>query len=217
MSEKIGILEDDPDLRLWLENVINESSEFELIFSVATLAEANQKIAQQGVDACLVDINLPDGSGIAFTEDLKSNSDTKILILTVLGDRKSVLSALKAGADGYVLKDAPAEQIKQHLTEVLNDAAPISPRAAAHLLHALRPNRLGSTGDQGDNAETLTDREHEILRLFERGLSYLETANALGISHNTVRSHVKTIYGKLSVTSRSEAIFEARQMGILEN
>lgn len=210
---RVGILEDDDDMREYLATIINQSPNLTVVFSAANVAEACSLCEQNPTDICLVDLQLPDGSGLDFVEHVKKRSNTKILILTILGDRTSVLVSLKAGANGYLLKDTPPTQIRRDIHATLKGENPISPQAATHLLKLFQ--------DQPKNVIIsnegiiLTDRERDILIMFSRGLSYKETADTLDISHHTVSDYVKSIYKKLSVHSRNEAIFEATQMGLI--
>lgn len=210
----VGILEDDEDMLGYLATIITQSENLSIGFKASTVSEAIELSSTTEVDICLVDLELPDGSGLDFVQHIKKKSTTKILILTILGDRKSVLVSLKAGANGYLLKDTRPNQIRRDIRAVLNGESPISPQAATHLLKTFQTH---SAGDQNANdIETLTNREVDVLNMFARGLSYKETANALKISHHTVSDYVKSIYRKLSVNSRNEAIFEASQMGIID-
>lgn len=213
----IGILEDDDVLRHYLATIIESADGFEVAFTSARISDALEASNKRWVDACLVDLDLPDGSGIEFTKELKSRGSAKILILTVLADRKSVLTALKAGADGYLLKDSQPYDIVASLESVLAGETPISPQAAKFLLKTFTEVSNAVSMDRSSRLEALTERERDTLVMFERGLSYKETAEALGVSHNTVRTHVKSIYSKLNVSSRNEALFEARQEGLLSS
>ncbi len=208
----IGILEDDDDMRGYLVTIINQAEGLTLAFAAATVSEAIALSQEVKTDLCLVDLQLPDGSGLDFVQHVKSISDTKILILTILGDRTSVLVSLKAGANGYLLKDTAPNQIVRDINATLKGESPISPQAATHLLQLFRPQASAVTPEL---AEVLTEREQDILNMFARGLSYKETASALDISHHTVGDYVKSIYRKLSVNSRNEAVYEATQMGLI--
>ena len=214
-SYQVGILEDDPDMRNYLQFILSESSEMAVAFSEETFAGAQRQLkAGTPVDICLVDLQLPDGNGADFVKNLVSTTSSKALILTVLGDRTSVLAALEAGAHGYLLKDTAPEQITKHIKDTLAGANPISPQAATHLLRLFQDQTSAATGSE--TASTLTPRETEILTLFAKGLSYKEAAETLEISPHTVSDYVKSIYGKLSVHSRNEAVFEALQLGWID-
>lgn len=213
-DRKIAILEDDAVLRADLVRTINAGDGLVVTADAGTVAEAVGALEQAAADLWLVDLNLPDGNGIEFIQDMHETSDAKSLILTVLGDRESVLAALKAGADGYLLKDTPSSQLCRHIAATLDGQTPISPKAATFLLQMLH-DQGGAVASGTEDIPKLSDREIEVLRLFSRGLSYRETADVLGLSPHTIGDHVKSIYRRLSVNSRAEALFEARQLGLI--
>ena len=134
----------------------------------------------------------------------------------MLGDKVSVLAALQAGAQGYLLKDTPPSQIEQAIESVMSGDNPISPQAATHLLTLLKTTAEAEPLLPVATESTITPREKDILVMFSRGLSYQETADVLEIKLNTVREYTKSIYRKLSVHSRNEAIFEALQSGLID-
>lgn len=211
---RIGIVEDDHPLREYLEEVVRGTDGLELGFSEGTLKAAYRASKEQPADLCLIDLQLPDGHGFDFVQHIKATSDAKCLILTVLGDRPSVIAALQAGADGYLLKDTPVELLRSNILRTLQGETPLSPQAATFLLEMWRTSGPVTVAPEQSD-ETLTKRELEILRLFSRGLSYREAAEALSLSQHTIGDYVKSIYRKLGVHSRTEAIFEARQVGII--
>lgn len=210
---RIGILEDDRDMQAYLQYALSEADGMETAFCCATLFDALAYLDQDGApDLCLVDLDLPDGSGATFVSHLTSQTQAKALILTVLGDKVSVMSGFSSGAHGYLLKDAAPEQIVHHIRETLSGANPISAQVSKHLLeHYMRHQETDAGEDE--TPSKLTARESEILTLFAKGMSYKETATTLNISTNTVNDFVKSIYSKLYVNSRNEAVFEALQMG----
>lgn len=212
INARIGILEDDEALRTYIANVIETADSLEVAFSASCLADAMRSSGGDPIDLCLIDIKLPDGSGLEFVQHIKATSSAKCLILTVLGDRESVLLALKSGADGYLLKDTPPDLLRLSIERTLRGETPISPQAATFLLEIWRGAEPDASKAQSE--EALTPREIDVLKLFSRGLSYREAADILTISPNTIGDYVKSIYRKLGVHSRTEAIFEARQIGI---
>jgi DNA-binding NarL/FixJ family response regulator len=213
-DRRIAILEDDAALRADLVRTINAGEGLRVVADAETVTEALAALSPAGADLWLVDLNLPDGNGIEFIQDMRKTSDAKSLILTVLGDRESVLAALKAGADGYLLKDTPASQLCRHIAATLDGQTPISPKAATFLLQMLH-DEGGPAPFGTEDLPKLSDREIEVLRLFSRGLSYREAADVLGLSPHTIGDHVKSIYRRLCVNSRAEALFEARQLGLI--
>jgi DNA-binding NarL/FixJ family response regulator len=213
MIIKIGILEDDAPTRVFLTKLFEDDPAFEVCFSAATLEAAKQAIIGHRLDVALVDIRLPDGTGLDFIATAKANSDCRVLILTVLGDRTSVLLAFEFGASGYLLKDTPPAQILSDVRALIAGGCPISPQAATHLLSLVN----SQTGAKPPPLETvLSVRETEVLAMFAKGMSYKETASILGLSVHTIADHVKSIYSKMEVRSRSEAVFEAVQNGWLD-
>jgi DNA-binding NarL/FixJ family response regulator len=214
-ASRIAVLEDDTALRLYLETVIRETPGLELAFSEGTVAAAIRACDDAAFDLCLVDLKLPDGSGLEFVAHMKQRSDAKCLILTVLGDRQSVLIALHAGADGYLLKDTPTELLRRNIDLTLRGETPLSPQAATYLLEIWKASSPPPPASMEEQPEALTPREMDVLKLFARGLTYSEASQALRISRHTIGDHMKAIHRKLSVHSRGEAVFEARQLGLL--
>ena len=209
----VGIVEDNEDMRAYLVALVNAAEDMTLSFAAANYAEAIAQLPTTA-DICLVDIRLPDGNGIDFIKAMQESSGTKSLILTILGDRASVLLAFEIGANGYLLKDTPPDQIRRDIRAVIAGGVPISPQAAAHLLAMMAQAKNAPLQEHAE--PMLTDREMDVLTLFSRGLSYKETANILDMSVHTVTGHVKAIYSKMGVHSRNEAIFEAVQNGWLD-
>lgn len=212
-TSKIGILEDDDDMRSYLMAVIEAEPNMQVAFCCASLhAAMGQLRSGTAPDLCLVDLELPDGRGSDFVAKLTQTSEAKALILTVLGDRESVMTGFSAGAHGYLLKDTEPPQIVQHLKDTIAGASPISAQVSTYLLDHYLKNQSKSP-DTTDPNDALTKREIDVLTLFAKGLSYKETAEALGISAHTVNDYVKSVYSKLSVNSRNEAVYEAMQLG----
>ena len=210
----VGVLEDDDVMQCYLQRTLAQHAGFTLAFAASTLAEALTALkAGAAPDICLVDLQLPDGSGADFVKALAAKGHSKALILTVLGDRVSVIKGIEAGADGYLLKDSQPELIVQHIRDTLAGASPMSAQAASHVLAIVRDKQ---TRQAPLEDSILTERETEILVLFAKGLSYDETAQLMELSPHTVRDYVKSIYRKMNVRSKSEAVFEAVHMGWID-
>ena len=214
-NSRIAIVEDDPDLRGYLATIIGRAQGMEVVHATHSLSEAIETQEAGSVDLWLVDINLPDGSGLDLVEKIASCPSTRAMVLTVLGDKETVLQAFRCGADGYVLKDSAPDQLKRSIEATLAGETPISARAAKYLLQIVRENSGSADRRSPVEESPLTGREIQILKLFSKGLTYREAAGMLGISQHTVGDHIKAIYAKLSVHSRAEALFEARQLGLL--
>lgn len=214
----LGILEDDENTRSYLEAYLAHQPDFAVVFSCGRLADAMLAIAEAKPDIALVDIRLPDGSGLDFVRAYRATGDGRALMLTVLGDKTTVLLAFECGASGYLLKDTPVERIAHDIRALVAGGTPISAQAASHLLALVR-NSAPTPSDTvrlAPISNLLTPRELDVLTMFSRGLTYRETAQTLGMSSHTVSDHVKSIYSKMAVHSRNEAVFEAVQNGWLK-
>ncbi|MCB2065660.1 MAG: response regulator transcription factor [Erythrobacter sp.] len=216
-NARIAILDDDPAIREHLTDIVTSRPEYDLAGTAPTIARARDLVVRKQPDLFLVDVGLPDGSGIDFIQFAKAQRDCKVLMITSFGDRETVVRALEAGADGYLLKDASATAIVEGIAATLAGGAPISPAAAAYLLERLQGEKPAAraSGDDEADASRLTAREIELLEVFARGMSYKVAARALDISPLTVGNHVKSIYRKLAVHSRGEAVYSALRNGQL--
>jgi DNA-binding NarL/FixJ family response regulator len=212
-NSRIAIVDDDPIVRDYLIDIVTGASELDVAGIAPTLAKARELIELKP-DLFLIDIGLPDGSGLDFVPEVKSVIDAKVLVLTSFGDRETVVTAIRAGADGYLLKDSSAQVILEGIRTTLAGGAPVSSAAAVYMLEQLRGKPpFVAAAEELDSG--LTGREVELLEVFAKGGSYKEAARILGISPLTVGNHVKSIYRKLAVHSRGEAVYEAVKTGQL--
>lgn len=212
---RILVVEDDPVVREHFIEIVSERGGFDIAGIAPNLQKAEEFLAQKP-DLILLDIGLPDGSGLNFIPTIRERCDAKVLILTSFGDRKTVVTALRAGADGYLLKDSSASQIIEGLEATMAGGAPISSSAAVYLLDRLRSDPPPAVEQVQQENSGLTPREIELLELFAKGESYKDAARTLGISPLTIGNHVKSIYRKLAVHSRGEAVYEAMKTGQLK-
>jgi DNA-binding NarL/FixJ family response regulator len=215
----VFILEDDPMLRKRLGQLLTATPRFDVLAAAGSLGEGLTLLAglSSPPDICLVDLGMPDGSGLDLIRAAKKLPDTKVLVFTMFGDQSSVLNSLEAGADGFVLKDSQPEELLSALDSTLQGGAPISAAAAAHLLRHLRATpTLAEAQPTTVEDFGLTPREKELLELLARGFSQKDVARISEISPHTVSAHIKSIYAKMAVNSRSEAVFEAVQSGLLD-
>lgn len=207
---RIAIVEDDPVVRQYFMRIIASDPAYDIVGIAPDIATGRALIRLEP-DLFLMDIGLPDGSGYDLVPEIKAGSKARTLVISAFGDRDTVVRALSAGADGYLLKDSTPTQVLDGIAMTLAGGAPVSPAAAVYLLDLLRnpsplPDQAApAPADVSD--DRLTPRETDLLRAFAEGMSYKEAARALGISPHTVGNHVKSIYRKLEVTSRSEALF----------
>jgi DNA-binding NarL/FixJ family response regulator len=214
----IIVIEDDENTRNRLVQKLTELAGFHVIAACANMAQAQQALTANTPDILLVDLELPDGSGldiISTQSDL--HPDLPILVISVFGDEKSVIRAIEAGARGYLLKSDPSLAIEQCLKQLLEGGAPISATIARHLIRRLRPEAASKADTElPDQVNLLSERELEVLQLAAKGYSYQDIAELLGVKVSTVGSYTRRMYQKLSVHSRSEAVFEALRMGLVK-
>ena len=222
---RILLVEDEPRFSATFSQMIAREPSFSLVAACGTAAAALAVIQREQLDVALVDLALPDISGlevIKATKRIQPNCD--VMVISMFGDEDLVLASIEAGATGYLLKDSLPTEFVTCIQELRAGGAPISPMIARLLLNRARSAnpvaRPGSPTDQAasvDNSLKLSDRELEILRIVAKGFNVVEIASLLAISSNTVKTYVKRIYQKLAVTSRSEAIYEANRMGLLDS
>jgi DNA-binding NarL/FixJ family response regulator len=201
----VAIVEDERDIRECLCVLVNGTSGFVCTGSYRTMEEALDKIPVQLPDVVLSDIGLPGMSGIEGVRILKArHPQLLVLMLTVYDDDDRIFEAMCAGASGYLLKKTPPARLLESLREAVAGGAPMSPEVARRvigLFRALRPPERANYH--------LTPHETRLLKLFVEGHNYKTAAVELGVSINTVNFHVRSIYDKLQVHSRSEAVAKA--------
>ncbi|NJR20440.1 MAG: response regulator transcription factor [Hyphomonadaceae bacterium] len=220
IDAEVFILEDDPRLRARLVTLLEKTGGFRVGAQNGTVSDGLSALSRLVTmpDICLIDLGMPDGSGLDVVRAIKAKSDAKVLIFTVFGDQNSVISALEAGADGFVLKDSRDSELIDALHATLQGGSPISAAAAAHLLRRLR-TPVSATPEVSPIVPAnygLTPRELETLELLARGFPQREAASLMKVSPHTIGAHVKAIYSKMAVNSRSEAVFEAVQSGLID-
>ncbi|MEI8044641.1 MAG: response regulator transcription factor [Verrucomicrobiota bacterium] len=204
MPIRVAIVEDNAEIRATLERVVGRAPQMQRICSCPSGEAALEAIPPHRPDVVIMDIGLPDISGIECTARLKALlPDTQILILTVYADNEKVFQALQAGASGYLLKRSTPAEILQGIVDVHHGGAPMTGEIARKVVQSFRKQASDTAA-----AYRLTPREHEVLTLLAQGYVTKEIANNLAISFDTVRFHLKNIYIKLHVRSRSEAIVQ---------
>jgi DNA-binding NarL/FixJ family response regulator len=214
--QTVFIVEDDDLTRTSLVRRVAESQAgLQVTTAVGTCREIRAALEASRPTVLLVDLGLPDGDGLDIIRETAQRwPAVLIMVITVFGDELKVVASIKAGATGYLLKDDAAVGIGEAIRQMLAGGSPISPAIARHLIRHFRPD---SNQAQAPTPITLTPREMEILTLASKGFSYAETAALLGLTSSTVSSYTKNIYGKLAVSSRSEAVYEATRMGLINS
>lgn len=218
MPLTVALVDDDAAMRERVRTALELSDDIRLVGEFADARSALEFLERIAPDVMLVDLGLPDLPGLAvITYCAQRHPGTDIMVLTVFDDAGLVLQSVKAGACGYLLKDSLNDEIVRHIQQLRGGGAPMTPSIARQLLTHVRPPRTG--GEAAGPAYlgfSLTTTEQGVLNLIARGFKYGEIASLNGVSVHTVHSHIKNIYSKLSVNSRSEAVFEASRLGLLE-
>ena len=201
MPNSVLVVEDDTELREYFAEVLRgnggeggeggdeDDERTYLVTTAATLRQGIEALHRARPNVMLVDLGLPD-----------------------FGDESSVIGAIEAGAHGYLLKSEAPADVRESVRQILSGGAPISPGIASHLLRRFHD----SEPLEGRDGPQFTPRERDVLELMVKGLPYLEAANMLGVTRNTVADHVKRIYAKLKVRSRGAAVYEALSQGIVK-
>ncbi|MEZ5960415.1 MAG: response regulator transcription factor [Hyphomonadaceae bacterium] len=211
---RVAIVEDDAILREDLARVVTRAEGLDIAGVAETLA-AGRALVEPDLDVLLIDLALPDGNGVELIREARERlPNIKIIVVSIFGDARSVVRAIEAGADGYLLKGAGEQQAEEAIRSVLGGGAPISPAVASHILSRMRERTSSPKGVELD--APLTEKETAVLTDLAKGFRYKEVARLHGISPHTVADHVKSIYRKLAVNSRSEAVFEAVQAGLIK-
>ena len=213
------IVEDDAVTRKLLCLAVESAPELKLLAEFDSVKPALEWLGGNSADVLLTDLGLPDGSGLEIIRAcVKQHPGTDIMVVTMSSDEENVLACIEAGASGYVLKDAGRMDIARAILDLYEGGAPMSPAVARMVLAKIRHGKKSSSSSKRQSAATtaLTKREAAILDLIARGDSYSDVAKMLSVSVGTVQTHIKSIYCKLSVHSRGEAVFEAHRRGLLQ-
>lgn len=217
MSIKIAIAEDNNFLAQAIQEKISFFEGLKFKFRGANGAELIGKLAaDHNVDVILMDIQMPEMNGLEATELIKNKyPQIKVVMLTVLDDDDNIFNAIKAGADGYLLKETNPEELYNGIKQVLEGGAAMTPSIALKTLNLLRfPQRLTQDKIQQEEIE-LSKREIEILEQLSKGLNYQSISDNLIISPATVRKHIENIYKKLQVHNKVEAVQKALKHNLL--
>lgn len=203
------LVEDNPDALEWLGNCLTEAFPAYRLLRAATYTEAANLLKQHQFNLALIDLRLPDGNGMDLIRTLRGqNHDCQVVVATIYDDDKNLFAALKAGAQGYILKDQDKDKIISHLLGLQQDRPAIS---------AATSRRLISYFNQQGNELThykLTTREHEVPVMLSKGYTIEQTADALHIAVETVRGYVKSLYSKLGINNRAELPLIAFRLGL---
>ncbi len=206
------LVEDDDAMRHSLVRTLGQESDFEVVADCATFTSGAAAIETMAARVLITDLKLPDGHGFDLIRLARQQQpEMEIMVISVLGDEKSVVTAISAGASGFLLKDARALDIVRSVRDLIAGRSPISTAVARFIIRVVQEVEAPESADG-----LLTEREMDILWGIAKGFTYKDVAKRLDISSNTVPTHIKNIYRKLEVNSRSEAVFEAVQRGLIK-
>lgn len=204
---KVAIVEDNRTLREGFEKLINHSDDMKCICTSSTVAEALTTIPKAKPDVVLMDIQLPDGTGIECTASIKEQlPNVQVVVVTVYEDSDRIFRALQAGACGYLLKRTNPERIVQAIREANEGDVPMTPEIARKVIGQFQ-TKAKTTSD----VEKLTSRENEVLRHVMHGMTNKEVAEHMCVTTATIKFHLQHIYEKLHVHSRTEAALKVQQ------
>jgi DNA-binding NarL/FixJ family response regulator len=202
MPISIAIIEDLEEIREGLKSYIASDKELAVVAAVASAEEAMIMLPQLRPDIAIMDINLPDMSGIGCIRAIKNDCpSTQFMMFTIYENDEKIFDALQAGASGYLLKNTDPLQILEAIKELYNGGSPMSPNIARKVVNLFRKKR-----DSPIRSELLAKRENDVLELLSQGLLYKEIAERLSLALGTVRQHIHSIYEKLHVQNRTEAL-----------
>ncbi|MEZ0203607.1 response regulator [Ideonella sp.] len=212
----VVIVEDDERFRAAFASVVAEAADLHLAGTAGDLPQGLQLLREHKPDVLLVDLGLPSGSGIElirFAHECLPQTD--VMVISVFGDEPHVMASLEAGATGYLLKDTRAADLTDQIRSLHAGGSPISPVIARQLLLRLAPEATPNQAQAGE--PLLSAQERQVLTLSAKGFSFEEIARMLNVSRHTVMTYVKRSYRKLQVHSKTEAIYEARKLGLVRD
>jgi DNA-binding NarL/FixJ family response regulator len=211
--KNILLLEDLPQIRAWLKSLILEVFPGSEISESARVHDALELVSAVKFDLAMVDLGLPDGSGVDVVSALREHQpEAQSVVVTIHDDDDHLFPALQAGAYGYILKEQPRELITEQLQRISQGEPPLSPSIARRVIAYFSAQSKPQT-NQIPRVQ-LTDRENEVLLRVAKGFTLPEIGVQLGLSRHTIADYVKQIYRKLNVSSRAEAALEAQRLGL---
>jgi DNA-binding NarL/FixJ family response regulator len=211
--KNILLLEDLPEIRAWLRKLVLQVFPNSQISESARVHDALSLVSAVKFDLALIDLGLPDGSGVDVVTKLRDiQPEAQSVVVTIHDDDEHLFPALQAGAFGYILKEQPRELITEQLQRISQGEPPLSPSIARRVMAYFSAKAKPQASSLPHVA--LTDRESEVLLRVAKGYTLPEIGVQLGLSRHTIADYVKQIYRKLNVSSRAEAALEAQRLGL---
>ncbi|MBN8754847.1 MULTISPECIES: response regulator transcription factor [Variovorax] len=225
-ATQVALVEDDTGMRQRIARVVDADPLLSLAFSASNATDILAWLNENPVDVLLVDLGLPDRPGLQVISQCRTMQPAcAVMVLSIFGDEANMVQAFEAGASGYLLKDGTETELATHIRHLRAGGSPMSPVIARQLLRRwqaragtaapAKPAASSPFGGGSIRPERLSPREFEVLDLVSRGFTYVEVGTQMGVSASTVQTHIRNIYGKLDVHNKSEAVFEARNLGWL--
>ena len=209
---KIVIVDDHPVVREGIGAMLKREPDFKIVGEASNGAEAIEKARELSPDVMLMDLRMPEVDGVeAITRIKAEKPDIKFIILTTYSDDEYIFRGIAAGARAYLLKDAPRDELFKAIRAVSRGESLIQPVVASRLL-----DKLAELSKKSPAVDTLSDREVEVLNLMAKGVSNKNIADQLSITQSTVKTHITSIFQKLDVTTRTEAVTTALKRGIIQ-
>jgi len=207
------VVEDLPAPAQWLATVLEESFTGIGVDLASNLSEARSALSRRIPEIALIDLGLPDGSGVDLIREIaQQHPQCQCIVTTIYADDRHLFPALRAGAAGYLLKDQPKDRVVAALRGIASGEPPLSPTIAQRLLRVFGQDQ----NDANTKDSPLSSRERETLVLIAKGYKLPEVAEQLGVTRNTAAGFIKSIYRKLNISSRAEATLEAARMGLVD-
>jgi DNA-binding NarL/FixJ family response regulator len=230
VETQVALVEDDTGMRERIARVVDADPSLSLAYCASNAADILDWLADNAVDVLLVDLGLPDRPGLQVISQCRSMQPAcAVMVLSIFGDEANMVQAFEAGASGYLLKDGTEADLATHIRHLRAGGSPMSPVIARKLLRRWQAHSSAAPAQPATatasaaaakpagavTPERLSPREFEVLDLVSRGFTYVEVGVQMGVSASTVQTHIRNIYGKLDVHNKSEAVFEARNLGWL--
>ena len=216
--KQILLLEDLPEIRAWLKTLALQVFPGAQISESARIHDALELVNAVRFDVAMVDLGLPDGSGVEVVQALREKQpDVQSVVVTIHDDDDHLFPALQAGAFGYLLKEQSREQLAEQLHRISQGEPPLSPSIARRVIQYFTAQSRMQPVQQPDTVTPhvqLTERENEVLLRVAKGFTLPEIGVQLNLSRHTIADYVKQIYRKLNVSSRAEAALEAQRLGL---
>lgn len=213
--KNILLLEDLPEIRAWLKTLVLQVFPQADVVESARVHDAIGLVSAVRFDLALIDLGLPDGSGVDVVAALReAQSDAQSVVVTIHDDDEHLFPALQAGAFGYLLKEQPRELLSEQLRRISQGEPPLSPSIARRVIAYFAAQAKPQAAEPFMPHVQLTDRENEVLLRVAKGFTLPEIGVQLNLSRHTIADYVKQIYRKLNVSSRAEAALEAQRLGL---